>query len=113
MQDTVEELRDWWCFQGESDDIDRATYDDSEYDDDSDVAQAFRAMMPLPPLLGEPSLLDDPLLDHADFLEPRDQRSSQANADSEPIRRTAARVGRNEPCPCGSGKKFKKCCGKN
>jgi uncharacterized protein len=22
-----------------------------------------------------------------------------------------AKVGRNEPCPCGSGKKFKKCCG--
>lgn len=22
------------------------------------------------------------------------------------------KVGRNEPCPCGSGKKFKKCCGK-
>ncbi|MGA1315702.1 MAG: SEC-C metal-binding domain-containing protein [Rubrivivax sp.] len=21
------------------------------------------------------------------------------------------KVGRNEPCPCGSGKKFKKCCG--
>ncbi|MDQ3439748.1 MAG: SEC-C metal-binding domain-containing protein [Planctomycetota bacterium] len=28
-----------------------------------------------------------------------------------PIERTAARVGRNEPCPCGSGKKYKKCCG--
>ena len=27
------------------------------------------------------------------------------------IRRTEERVGRNEPCPCGSGKKFKKCCG--
>ncbi len=27
------------------------------------------------------------------------------------IRYTGARVGRNEPCPCGSGKKFKKCCG--
>ena len=25
--------------------------------------------------------------------------------------RAAARVGRNEPCPCGSGKKYKKCCG--
>lgn len=25
--------------------------------------------------------------------------------------RRAAQVGRNEPCPCGSGKKFKKCCG--
>ncbi|MFZ5760553.1 MAG: YchJ family protein [Thermodesulfobacteriota bacterium] len=24
---------------------------------------------------------------------------------------TAARAGRNSPCPCGSGKKFKKCCG--
>ena len=22
------------------------------------------------------------------------------------------KVGRNDPCPCGSGKKFKKCCGK-
>ncbi|MBQ7721705.1 MAG: SEC-C domain-containing protein, partial [Kiritimatiellae bacterium] len=21
------------------------------------------------------------------------------------------KVGRNDPCPCGSGKKFKKCCG--
>jgi SWIM/SEC-C metal-binding protein len=24
--------------------------------------------------------------------------------------RTAPKVGRNDPCPCGSGKKFKKCC---
>ncbi len=28
-----------------------------------------------------------------------------------PIRRKAPKVGRNEPCPCGSGKKYKKCCG--
>jgi preprotein translocase subunit SecA len=28
-----------------------------------------------------------------------------------PIRRDAAKVGRNDPCPCGSGKKYKKCCG--
>jgi uncharacterized protein len=26
---------------------------------------------------------------------------------------TMMKVGRNEPCPCGSGKKFKKCCGKS
>ena len=25
---------------------------------------------------------------------------------------TTEKVGRNEPCPCGSGKKFKNCCGK-
>ena len=29
-----------------------------------------------------------------------------------PVTRDAAKVGRNDPCPCGSGKKFKKCCGK-
>ncbi|HUG20233.1 MAG TPA: DUF1186 domain-containing protein [Planctomycetaceae bacterium] len=27
------------------------------------------------------------------------------------IRNTTPKVGRNDPCPCGSGKKFKKCCG--
>jgi len=29
------------------------------------------------------------------------------------VKRDGAKVGRNEPCPCGSGKKYKKCCGKN
>jgi preprotein translocase subunit SecA len=28
-----------------------------------------------------------------------------------PVRREGKKVGRNEPCPCGSGKKYKKCCG--
>jgi preprotein translocase subunit SecA len=28
------------------------------------------------------------------------------------FRREQPKVGRNDPCPCGSGKKFKKCCGK-
>ena len=27
-----------------------------------------------------------------------------------PVLQASGRVGRNEPCPCGSGKKFKKCC---
>ena len=27
------------------------------------------------------------------------------------VKRDAAKVGRNDPCPCGSGKKYKKCCG--
>lgn len=30
---------------------------------------------------------------------------------AEPVRRGAPKVGRNDPCPCGSGKKFKQCCG--
>ena len=29
-----------------------------------------------------------------------------------PVRRAEEKVGRNQPCPCGSGKKYKKCCGR-
>lgn len=35
----------------------------------------------------------------------------QAVAEREQARRLSGKVGRNERCPCGSGKKFKKCCG--
>ncbi len=29
-----------------------------------------------------------------------------------PVKREGGKIGRNSPCPCGSGKKYKKCCGK-
>jgi preprotein translocase subunit SecA len=38
------------------------------------------------------------------------QRATEAAA-VQPVVREGPKVGRNEPCPCGSGKKFKKCCG--
>jgi preprotein translocase subunit SecA len=31
---------------------------------------------------------------------------------AEPVKRDAEKVGRNDPCPCGSGKKYKRCHGK-
>ena len=31
----------------------------------------------------------------------------------ETVHRKAPKVGRNDPCPCGSGKKYKNCCGRN
>ena len=31
---------------------------------------------------------------------------------TQPVKKTT-KVGRNDPCPCGSGKKYKKCCGAN
>jgi preprotein translocase subunit SecA len=34
------------------------------------------------------------------------------DGDSKPVVRQAEKVGRNDPCPCGSGKKYKKCCGR-
>ncbi|MDE5863365.1 MAG: preprotein translocase subunit SecA [Lachnospiraceae bacterium] len=30
-----------------------------------------------------------------------------------PVKRKSSKVGRNDPCPCGSGLKYKQCCGKN
>jgi preprotein translocase subunit SecA len=43
----------------------------------------------------------------------RDVVGEAIEATVAPIKRDAPKVGRNEPCPCGSGKKFKQCCGKN
>ncbi|MEC7780202.1 MAG: preprotein translocase subunit SecA [Pseudomonadota bacterium] len=37
---------------------------------------------------------------------------TQAKAKPAPFVRDNRKVGRNEPCPCGSGKKFKQCCGR-
>ena len=37
--------------------------------------------------------------------------AAEAKAKAKPVR-TGPKVGRNDPCPCGSGKKYKQCCGK-
>ena len=34
-------------------------------------------------------------------------------APQSPVTRDAPKVGRNDPCVCGNGRKYKKCCGKN
>jgi len=37
--------------------------------------------------------------------------SGNTATETKTVRRQGAKVGRNAPCPCGSGKKYKKCCG--
>ena len=39
--------------------------------------------------------------------------SSRSRPENVQVVRTVPKVGRNDPCPCGSGKKYKHCCGKN
>jgi preprotein translocase subunit SecA len=39
------------------------------------------------------------------------EEEPQAPQASQPFMRDGTKVGRNDPCPCGSGKKFKQCCG--
>ena len=41
------------------------------------------------------------------------ERLLRAGGESASAVRAAPRIGRNDHCPCGSGKKFKKCCGAN
>ena len=36
---------------------------------------------------------------------------SDESAPKQPVRRSSEKIPRNAPCPCGSGKKYKKCCG--
>ena len=39
--------------------------------------------------------------------------ASHTQGTSVTVKRSAPKVGRNDPCPCGSGKKYKQCCGRN
>ncbi|MPM12228.1 Protein translocase subunit SecA [bioreactor metagenome] len=39
--------------------------------------------------------------------------ASDGTLKRQPVKKAATKVGRNDPCPCGSGKKYKKCCGMN
>lgn len=55
--------------------------------------------LPTAPVEGAPKRPQDAALDRA------------LEQPAQPIRRDVEKVGRNDPCPCGSGKKYKKCCG--
>ena len=66
-----------------------AGYNEEEYDDEDDVELIFPN---LSPNLSSPSL-----------------PSYQEEETLIPVR-TEPKIGRNDPCPCGSGKKYKKCC---
>ena len=42
----------------------------------------------------------------------RSPMSSHTQGDKVTVVRTGPKIGRNDPCPCGSGKKYKQCCGR-
>ncbi len=58
--------------------------------------------------IAEPEKMDD-------YRQPRQQQLFFSGGDEgepkKPTRRASRKIGRNAPCPCGSGKKYKKCCG--
>jgi len=54
------------------------------------------------------------LIDMDEYLKMLEKQDPEARFYKEvmptPLQTSRAKVGRNEPCPCGSGKKFKRCC---
>jgi preprotein translocase subunit SecA len=44
--------------------------------------------------------------------QPKQTQNRQAAPEKVTVKRAAPKVGRNDPCPCGSGKKYKYCCGR-
>ncbi|MBU1092114.1 preprotein translocase subunit SecA [Patescibacteria group bacterium] len=48
----------------------------------------------------------------SDAKRARGEQSLSSSPAGGEVRRGGSKIGRNDPCPCGSGKKYKKCCGK-
>lgn len=63
-------------------------------------------------LLEQLALAVESLQDYADFLQMGQQEGTTGEAPSFVVT-SGGRPGRNDPCPCHSGKKYKKCCGLN
>ena len=87
INDTIKEMEWWACFKGNE-------------QLDADIADSlFDAASELIPQ------------EEVDQFQKRQQKHYSNPTPSEPVR-TEPKIGRNQPCPCGSGKKYKKCCGK-
>ena len=81
----------------------------------------FRAAGVVPPMVLLLALLDDPYHKYSvdlmtEVMVKADKKDNGYDDDDDwepqlPVKRTEAKVGRNDPCPCGSGKKYKKCHG--
>jgi len=85
--DTIKEMEWWACFKGNE-------------QLDADIADSlFEAATEYIPQ------------EKVEQFRKRQEKHYSDPTPGEPIR-TDPNIGRNEPCPCGSGKKYKKCCGK-
>ena len=75
-----------------------------------------RPAQPQPPATPRPATAEDNRKAVADVFASMMTRPSSVSVAPVSVQDVAPRhdvVGRNDPCPCGSGKKYKKCCGRN
>jgi preprotein translocase subunit SecA len=60
--------------------------------------------------------IDRSAIENMNMVSESSPNQAPQNASTEkrqPIVNNGPKIGRNDPCPCGSGKKYKNCCGKN
>ena len=86
IDDAVSEMKSWYCFGQSASAIERREKDGEEESGSELGRSEFSS--------------------HGSF------ESGRPRLDWRTFRRTEPKVGRNDPCPCGSGEKYKKCCGK-
>ncbi len=55
----------------------------------------------------------EPPKQQTELIESHGGDSQERSVNQPEVKPASARVGRNDPCPCGSGKKYKNCCGKD
>lgn len=111
--DTVACLKSWGYFDEDEE------YEEDHHQPSHDDLQPFKAFEQVAndPMIDWPK--DRPVvarqaamyLAKAACLEEKDGKAEAYEERLEPIPVDTKRVGRNDPCPCGSGKKYKKCCG--
>jgi len=90
IDDTIDELRHWACFDQHADvgrTASELSADDVFFQEDDEIDELVEQLL-------ESNLPET----NETFVVERTKLESR-------------RVGRNDPCPCGSGKKYKKCCG--
>lgn len=83
----------------------RVKVDAIEYLAKVEIARPEAAVVVEPPRRAQP-----PVIEHRGAL-PGAQEGQAVAPVITPVRRPSGKVGRNDACPCGSGKKYKRCCG--
>ena len=56
--------------------------------------------------------MQEKMVESQEINNPKIKAESQQEKSTQTIVRESKKIGRNEPCHCGSGKKYKQCCGK-
>lgn len=116
---------DCWAFftSKEKGDLEKATgilYKGLEIKDVCDKEYMYERLVDLYRNMGMMELadtLDEMRRDHIKYEEMRKEHEKimagfSPNPQKQKVQAVSVKIGRNEACPCGSGKKYKKCCGR-